>query len=391
MEIEEHLEGAWDCNQCGHVNRGLDTDCANCSSPKEEDELDYLPVNARVLTSPEEVRLAKLGPHWTCDHCGSTTNLSDSPRCETCGQDHDEPDLSNEIEVSRDLSHFSRSSVAARVASARATGDSLAHEPLESSQPYRSPVNSHNIMIGVAVAIVVALFGFLLFSKFRTHEGNVVVTSLVWERQVSVEEYRTVREQDWSIPVGGREVRNFEDVFRYEDKFSHYADVSSTVTTVIKLPDKDGGTYDCSTVTKNGNGTFTKTKKTCNYPDIPQSTVSSWVEHEQVAVSVSAPVYKTKYVYDIERWVHSRWVADSKEAGGELGIKPYWPEVTDLSQNERVGSGRQQKYTVTYSYGDGKTETKELPEAIWSKLKQDQKVTAHFRSDGQLTGIDWPQ
>jgi hypothetical protein len=80
-------------------------------------------------------------------------------------------------------------------------------------------------------------------------------------------------------------------------------------------------------------------------------------EEYQEAVYISVPVYETKYYYEIQRWIHGRYV---KSSG--TGLEPYWGEVI-LGEKERQGSSSEtytivgvdedgEQMTVTMSYDD---------------------------------------
>lgn len=404
------LEGAWDCSDCSQQRiHGRNKTCTNCGAPRDvqatPDEAPYLPADTEVVTDPELLELAEAGADWKCDHCGHAANRGDSDRCDNCGQGHDEPDVSNPVVTYGDGVFADR--LGARPLSEVPRAPKTRSEPnkrygsqlaVEDTPPPVTPLTAWQEhwpkLAGAAAVLLVVLGGITLYNKFKTSAVELTVTSLVWERSVGVEEYRTLREEDWSVPDGGREIRNFQAVKSHEKVFSHYDSVPHTVTEQEYAGSKTE-TYACGTKTVDkGNGFFSTETEYCTRT-VPQYQTKTRTEYRQVPVYNDVPVYDTKYEYDIERWIQHRWVTASEEAGGELGIKPYWPEVLDLGAKERVGLGRQEKYTVgiafEYTYGKTSHWVVDLGYEQWSKLELDQVLIGYTRQDGTIVYIDWPQ
>lgn len=83
-------EDSWVCSSCGHKNRGRDTDCAQCGSPKEEDEKYAGPdAGSEIVTDPELLKLARAGANRTCPYCGADVREGDES-CNSCGATRNE-------------------------------------------------------------------------------------------------------------------------------------------------------------------------------------------------------------------------------------------------------------------------------------------------------------
>ncbi|HEY4385553.1 MAG TPA: hypothetical protein VGN34_13925, partial [Ktedonobacteraceae bacterium] len=86
--------------------------------------------------------------------------------------------------------------------------------------------------------------------------------------------------------------------------------------------------------------------------------------------TTTGPVYgfvtrrRTKYMYEIQKWVESRRL----EAEGEERASLHWPAYTlDRSTQERVESTRE-RYLVFFQSAKGKRYKRKLSEADWAAL-----------------------
>ncbi len=96
--------------------------------------------------------------------------------------------------------------------------------------------------------------------------------------------------------------------------------------------------------------------------------------------TTTEPVYewvtrwRTKYLYEIQRWVDSRQPASAGE-----DRSPYWPAyVLDESVSERLDH-RQERYLVHYRSARGKRFQRKMPEDVWSQV--DEKETYKLKTD----------
>lgn len=69
-------------------------------------------------------------------------------------------------------------------------------------------------------------------------------------------------------------------------------------------------------------------------------------EYHQEPVYRSQPVYRKKYYYEIDKWLHDRYLSTSG-----IDSKPCWPDTSNLKSNERTG---QKTSKFTFSGTDDK-------------------------------------
>ena len=204
---------------------------------------------------------------------------------------------------------------------------------------------------GGVLAIVITLI--LIFIP-KNHE--LTIASKNWERKVIIEEYRTVQEENWTIPTGGRKTGEYQDIYTYNQVIDHY-DYTTKSRTV-----PDGGHYEVVGYLDNGDGAI---------EEITQWVTDYITEYytESEPVYRQDPVYRTKYQYDIERWVFDHYEITSGHTD-----EPYFA-APKLAENFRT-NGTEEKYTVTAfrNRDDSKMKVYTLSFEDWSSVKVDQTV-----------------
>ncbi|HEX7239114.1 MAG TPA: Ran-binding zinc finger domain-containing protein [Longimicrobiaceae bacterium] len=336
-------EGRWDCPTCGTTGvRGRFTVCRSCGTPRPEGVRFYLPGDEPEVTEAELLRQAGAGADWICEHCGSSTRALEE-ECSGCGAPRGSSPEQDTHEYG--LDDVPRSGEAPRPAA------SLAPPPSTFRRSWIGKAFRWGLGVGVVAAgVAVAV----------PNKVPVTVTGKTWERTVQVERERTVREEDWSVPSGGREVRHWRAVHHYDRVLDHYETRTRQVSDRVQTGTE---TYTCGTV-DNGNGYFSD--KTCTRPTY--ETVYRTETYED-PVYRQEPRYQTKYAYDIERWLPER-VA---RAAGSEDAEPEWPG-TGLKRKEREGA-RKEVYTLTFRDEEGKSYSKEIPRAQWDRHRPGETVT----------------
>lgn len=389
------MEAAWDCASCskklipGHLK-----ECPQCGSPwdavRDPKETRYLPDNARVVTDPDEVRRAYIGPDRRCRYC-FRASPADAMECGNCGRTLDGEDKTvpvvtyrggNEPPTAvRSLDELPRESPAARRQPAADVQDLEPEDPEIAATWFQL----HWPKLAAAAAAMVVLLGvFFVYQNFLKTETSVLtVSELTWERQLSIEEYRTVQDSGWSIPDGGRHVRDYQDVYEYVKVFDGYDYIDRVVTEEVY---SHAAPYDCGdTYVDLGNGYIDKQDVIC-YEDI-YNTYTYTVE-DPVARYRDDPVYRTKFDYDIERWVFSKWEVAS--GGDGESDQPRWPGSEFLKDNQRVGLGKSEKYVVVMTSSNGRTYTEEPGLEVWARLDLEDEVSTQMNAQGDLRDISWP-
>ena len=360
--MERTFFGYWTCDYCGEENRGDSKTCHGCGKTRGQDVKFY--INPKGKSEPRKyVERREIGPDWHCSYCDSLNPNSES-FCKNCGHPRDEKDkdyfdLHPERKGIKDESFFDsdikpdhhregfhkKEEPSYHYEPPSYDPSHLEEPPKRVSKRHYEPDNQEfrsrdysgfikKFAIFALILIVISSMVFLLMPTKR----DLTIIDKTWERQVEVEEYRTLHEEDWSIPSGGRMTGSYRAIHHYEDVLDHY----DTVTKSRTVP--DGGHYESDGYTDNGDGTFTEH--------------SHWVTDykteyytEQEPVYRSEPVYQTKYQYDIERWVF-----DYYETTSGHDDEPYFASPK-LDSRHRTGHTTE-TYHITATYEKrGKTIT----------------------------------
>lgn len=443
------LEGKWDCAQCLTKGiSGLKTSCPTCGDSHNE-HLDrseewYLPDDARELTSSDELDYANSGPLWNCGYCGQP-NRGDEAHCGECKKPRDADDfvsatrtyvdgvdaegvtLSDTDDLDQDWVNatLQRADVLQVLEDQPAT---MPHRTLRASElltdgsPWpqypgktssdkddnsSESAGSRRLVISVlrdcfkanrrptfiVVVLIAALSmlgvsGVALYENYvATHTVDVTVQSLSWERQVEVEEFRTLTQEDWTYPGDARVLSSRREIRSYRQVLDHYE------TRTRQVPEqKQTGTrteqYACgSTRVSNGNGTFTERTTYCTR-SVPVYATVYRTETYQVPIYRNEPVYDTKYRYEIDRWVTDHWDTANSSTHGHA---PIWPGATIRGPKQRVGNERHEAYGVVLIDAQERTFDKSFSGmSIWSKLTPGMMLKGEQTRTGDLREVHWP-
>lgn len=197
----------------------------------------------------------------------------------------------------------------------------------------------------------------LFVSIFTPKNYDAQISDKTWERIITVQELKTFKEDDWSVPTGGRVYDERKEIRSYDNIIIGYETVEREVPREVF----DHYDYDYE---DNGDGTFTEIT-------IPVYVTVYETVKEEVPIWGKLPVYDIKYYYEIDRWTYKR----TEESSGKTD-EPYWPEF-NLANKERE-SGRNETYTVYFKVDEEeKTFSKKISYEEWKayKLKAKVKIT----------------
>jgi hypothetical protein len=342
-------EGCWDCPTCGTVGLpGRQVGCTSCGNPRPEGVRFYLAEHAPEVNDAERLAQAGAGADWICEHCGASARATQGD-CPGCGAErgsspHQQTREYGMDEVPRSGKDAPAPALAAMAASA----------PPKRRRGWRGP------------AALVAVVGGLVWWN-----GPVQVTATVaakdWSRAIEVQEYRTVQEEDWSLPQGARQKRSFRAIRDYRQVLDHYETRTRQVSERVQTGTR---TYTCGQRDM-GNGYFEDV--TCTEPEY---TTSYRTESYQDPVYRREPVYDTKYAYEIERWLPD----DTAWARGDAAKQPVWP-TPQIGRNEREGA-RIQRYVLRFADDDGKTHEVEVTEDQFQRYRQGEEVRLRMKRGG---------
>lgn len=372
-----HYEGRWDCKNCGQTGLlGMQQkSCPGCGMGQPKDVKFYLPSNTPALTDPKLIRQATNGPDIVCAYC-ELGNPASNKNCSKCGAALEEGKVrktktykntatsQNEVKDVPDLKTESNYNLHAQP---------LRTEPALQSSPERK------FSIFGTAAVVIAAAG--IFFIFRTREVKVAVQAHSWERNILVEQYKTVSEEDWDIPARGR-VTGSRNAIHHYNSCVHYHTASRQVSHQVQTGTRS---YACGT-RDNGNGSFSDTY--CSEP--VYTTQYSTEYYQEQDHSGGDPVYRTLYQYNIDKWVPGQ-TRTSRGSNQEA----YWPELklagdgSDKIGNERE-SGRKTMYKIFLRSGEKNPKTYTLEttdEQYWKTFKLRENYTATITSFGNIKEI----
>jgi ribosomal protein L40E len=307
-------EGKWRCPYCSVVNRGAEMACAGCGATRDKDVAFFLEDDAPEVADEALLARARAGADWLCAFCGAS-NAPAADHCRTCGAEKGTAPSRPVREV------------------ALPSPPPFPLPPLRAASVPPSRSRAWAVVAAVLLVLVAGLAVATYFALRRTNE-TLTVSGFEWERRVSVESWRMVREQAWegSLPSGARVVSRRQEV--------HHTDHERVGTRRVKTGHRDLG-----------NGFFEDV-----YKDEP--------------VYRDRPVYRTRLTYEIQRWVPDRTV---RASGQDQAAR--WPDP-GLRPGEREASRSE---TLVVVLSGAKTYRMELPESRWASLKTGQAVSAVIR------------
>ena len=436
------LEGAWDCSQCNTtaIPGGL-TNCPRCNDPRntllDPEESPYLPTNARVVTDSDELAAADAGPEWNCGDCGQA-NSGRATVCRNCSQPKSADDsvagvytyvssveaggetisepgtieddwVDTVLAAADPLQEIAEGPVAmpARTFATDAlpdeggdikrifsTDDCPDHATSQDTPSFAwlraLPMPTMAKAAAAATLVVIAIFTafFVHGEYFATYSAPLTVQNLTWERQVEVEAYRTLTQEDWSYPSDARVLGSRQEIHHYDRVFDHY-DKKSRQVPVRVQSGSHSESYACGSRTVNrGNGYYEQQTTYCTR-SVPDYTTTYRTEYYDEAVYRQVPVFLTKYTYEIDRWVTYRFEVARGESSDD-GVWPVWPQPKIADTKLRVGDERRERYEVALADASGRQFTELLDLATWDNLSEGETVTGHQTKHGDLRGVDWP-
>lgn len=383
---ERVIEGLWDCPYCNSKGiGGLSKHCPECGHPQDKGTKFYVGKKKRYL-SDDEVDKVGNAPDWVCDYCAGLNNAK-YIYCRNCGaargkgtkdyftsketadtvnktipssqtekRHYDFSEDFTEDFVEKDTAIVETedtgivgSENASTVERAAKSNVTRLVQCAKRSLPALGRIIVPIFVIGIIFIGILALF----YPKYV----DATVSEKSWEREIEIEEYRTVKENGWSIPSGGRLLYSQSEIRSYETVLDHYETKTRTVTEQVF----DG--YDTNTYyTDNGNGTFTE-----HTSQTPRYRTETKLETYEEPVYKQVPVYDTKYYYEIERWIYDR-----TETSAATDENPYWAEYV-LDDNERV-SDKKESYDVVFIDDEGKEYTYSCEYGEWTGYELAEEV-----------------
>lgn len=329
------LEGFWDCKYCGTKRiRGSLRQCPNCGKARGDDITFYLDTTKNRYVPEEQAGKINKNPDWICNYCGQL-NSDDDDSCVFCGAPRTVENLNYFENKEKQKETAKPKSEDYTPASSSSTRDYSTGT--HSSSDYSSRDYSSEIKLafsGVSsffaktwkpmlTVLLIAVSIFSIFWLLRPKEYDITVNELSWERCINVERYQTVEESDWYLPSDGRLLYTREEYSHSEQVLDHY----ETKTRQVAKEYISGYETYVSGYRDLGNGYF---EEITDQRPIYETYYETETYQEPVFRSES--VYRTKYYYEIDKWLYERSV---KTSGTDNS--PYWGDP-NLASDERTST-----------------------------------------------------
>lgn len=383
------VEGLWDCPYCGTKGiGGSKRTCINCGRARDGDTRFYMAGQKRYVPFNESKKISR-NPDWVCDYCGNLNSDNDDS-CQSCGAKRTSENLNYfQNKAKQEKSRQESQQRNERERESKDSSDeksyskysySSLNEERSKQEISQSDFNVKNMKVPfksvttfiLAFALIIGLIVGLVF-LLSPKEKELTITDLYWERNIEIEEYKTVNESDWYLPTGGRLQYTNREIHHYEDVFDHYEIRTRQVpkeryvrteTVVTGYRDLGNGYFEEITSSRDVYETYYET------------------ETYQEAVYRSEPVYRTKYYYEIDKWLYGRTVTSKAN-----DKNPQWPEL-NLNPKEREGS-RNETYSATGKDSEENEYTFTLSYSDWEMLHfgQDVKIELSF-GKGEIISVD---
>lgn len=382
---KKYIKMVWDCKYCS--KKGIYGDvrhCPSCGNPCGDNVKYYLPQE-KVYANPSDVPPE---PDWQCNYCKSY-NRSYNEICSNCGASKDGTknyfgnpvNTYNEIinDDDNESSSYPSSSNNTYYSSNASIDNDMSFETSKKQNGFVDFITSipPKILFGViGIISALALIAGIIIAVVPK-EKNLNVTSVSWEYEVDIQQYKTVSESDWYLPSNARlkytaqEIRSYEQVLdgykteTYTEKeFDHYE-------YEVYYVDCGNGYAEERTSSHPVYRTVTKTREVPVYKDVP--------------------VYDTKYYYDIDKYVFAR-----TEKTQNANKNPYWPENLPVEKSnpsigdERVSAKREKYMISAYIEGTKMSEQKEYTVDFneWNKINVGSTIKCKVYITGKIKLLD---
>lgn len=293
-------EGRWKCDNCNSENFGSLMSCKNCGNHRGKNVKFYLPDNEPIVKDLNKLAEAKSGPDWTCLYC-STNNRAFNKKCNQCGQSKSLAiDNSPKIKISPPTSSF------------------------------KAKNKSNTIGLFICLSIFACVSFLIYFYCFSYKTVLTKIENKNWLRTIYIEEYKTVLESGWNLPQSAKLISSSSKIHHYDRNIDHYDTRTRQVSKRVQV-----GTEKVVVGHRDlGNGYFEDIISTK-----PIYKTEYETEYYQEPIYRNDPVYKTYYVYNIDKWVK----VNSVTKNGTNSI-PTWPLIE--LHNKLRENGRVEQYTL---------------------------------------------
>ena len=344
------IEGFWDCKFCNTTGiRGGIRECPNCGKTRDENTTFYLNLEKKHYIPKEQEKNFNRNPDWVCQYCNQLNSDSDKV-CISCGSSR----------TKQNLNYFEN-----RNKKIEEKNEKLQQEENNSKEQNSIPdsfstlsnfVFSKLYIIIIALVILLGIGGIIYL--FIPKEQELTITEMSWQRSIDIEKYQTVEESDWSLPSDAHLLYSQEELSHYEHVLDHYETKTRQVARdrISGYEDYVSGYRDL------GNGYF---EEIISSRPIYETYYETEIYQEPVYRNEA--IYRTKYYYEIDKWLYER----SVKTNG-VDKEPYWGNVT-LYSDERI-SVKSENYYISGLNKKNKSSKISLSFDDWNSLEIGQTV-----------------
>ena len=177
-----------------------------------------------------------------------------------------------------------------------------------------------SLLIGGSIVAGIALFVWLMIWLITPEQKTGTVTDLTWKTSISLQEYTTIEDEGWDVPIGARIIKSEERWVDTIQEFDHFDIVKMPVTKYKKVQDEDSV---WTTMEDLGNGFDEEVEyREEQYHEEPYTV---W-EDVKVPVYKDVDIYEDWYWYEYDEWI----TIDTKTTSGHKGTE-HDPVLTDVS------------------------------------------------------------
>lgn len=358
------VKGLWNCNHCDSTKiSGEIKECPNCGAPRNENTIPYLDRKKIVYVPEEQAIHINRNPDWLCKYCGRA-NSDDEKQCVSCAAPRTSENL-DYLEIQKTKAQ----ELAEKIAEEQEENENFSETNYQNTSNISSyssnckkksfsfeKFSSYFSSILITLLTVFGIIG--LISLFIPKEKELTIQEIYWNRCIDIEKYQPVQESDWSLPSGARLLYSQEELFDTVKVLDHIEIKTREVEKerVVGTGETVVGYEDL------GNGYFEEIVE-------EYEIVETYIDIEEYEEEVYRydDIYKTKYYYEVDKWVYERSV---KTKGYDK--KPYWGEYT-LKSDEKVSS-QTESFHISGIDEKGNSESCTLPYEDWYSLEVGQTV-----------------
>lgn len=294
------IEMLWGCLVCDSENKGRFKVCQNCGKPRTKKSPEWMPEDISPMAAVKDSKLLSKfvgGRDWHCKYCDSSQYRVDGS-CVQCGSDQKKSE-EVKITISDDPELLEQRILKANISI-----------PI-SLLPKSTNLNSQRKIdkkIGLGIFLFI-LLGLVLYFVFRTKIVEATVSSIEWQRTISVERYQILDKDGWSpdfesfdIRDEGKRIHHYEHVHigSHIESFQENYQCGENCTTI------PGNCYTTPRIcTSNGNGSATCSggDRMCS-PDTQSCSPQYCTRLNQRTVEdyEDQPNYRTWYSWKVWDW-----------------------------------------------------------------------------------------